>query len=99
VRGTGILRDIDARGARLATGFPIAVGEPVWIGLVRLPGEWVKASVVAITKERGLPLYHLAFREECAPSLLEMASAEGGDPPSRGQPPTSWAIIDDGPAE
>lgn len=58
----------------IARGLPNDCRE-VWIGLDELPLEWARCRVCTTRLALGGTRFHLAFREPCAPGLLEMATA------------------------
>ena len=78
-RTGGRLVDISEKGAGILSG-PIARQEDVlWIGLVRLPWEWVKANIRATRLNGEQWCYHLEFTEPCPPGFLEIVARSGLD--------------------
>jgi hypothetical protein len=76
LKSSARLIDISDKGARVSAE-RIAFKENVlWIGLVRLPCEWVKATIRAIRPEGPEWTYHLEFCEPCPCGFLEKALDE-----------------------
>jgi hypothetical protein len=75
LKSSARLIDISDRGARVSAE-RIAFKENVlWIGLVGLPCEWVKATIRAIRPEGREWTYHLEFCEPCPQGFLEGATS------------------------
>jgi hypothetical protein len=76
LRSSARIIDISDMGARVIAE-RIAFKENVlWIGLVGLPSEWVKATIREIRPEGREWSYHLKFSEPCPRGLLDGAAAE-----------------------
>jgi hypothetical protein len=76
LKSSARLIDISDKGARLSAE-RIAFKENVlWMGLVGLPCEWVKATIRAVRQDGREWTYHLEFSEPCPRGLLEGATAE-----------------------
>jgi hypothetical protein len=67
------LIDITTHGAGLVAHRPGELGQLVWLGVLSLPGEWVKATIRAAIRNGSQWKYHLAFCEPCPAGLLEEA--------------------------
>jgi hypothetical protein len=73
------LLDITAQGAGLLSLGPADAGQVLWVGVVSLPCEWVKATIRAAIRQGTSWRYSLAFCEPCPAGLLERASAAAGE--------------------
>jgi hypothetical protein len=45
----------------------------VWFGLGALPLEWARGLVLSEVRDRRGTTYHIAFREPCAPGIIDAA--------------------------
>lgn len=73
-RTTGRLIDISENGAGIVSGPIPGHLAFIWVGLSRLPWEWVKARIRAAQPRGELWCYHLEFAEPCPPGLFEAAA-------------------------
>jgi hypothetical protein len=76
LRSSARLIDISDKGARVAAERITFKENVLWIGLVGLPGEWVKATIRAVRPEGREWTYHLEFCEPCPRGLLDRAMVE-----------------------
>jgi hypothetical protein len=75
------LIDISDKGAQVTSDRLLFKENVLWIGLVSLPCEWVKATIRATRPEGRWRIYHLEFCEPCPCGLLEGATAESDSAP------------------
>jgi hypothetical protein len=76
LRSSARLIDISDRGARVSAERIVFKENVLWIGLVGVPCEWVKATIRATRSEGREWTYHLEFCEPCPRGLLEGAMVE-----------------------
>jgi hypothetical protein len=76
LRSSARLIDISDKGARVSAERMAFKENVLWIGLVGLPSEWVKATIRAIRPDGPVWTYHLEFCEPCPCGLLEGAMTE-----------------------
>ena len=76
LRSSARLIDISDKGAQITADRLLFKENVVWIRLVSLPCEWVKATIRATRPEGRQRIYHLEFSEPCPYGLLEGATTE-----------------------
>ena len=67
------LVDINAKGEGLFAAQRAEPGAVIWLGLMSLPREWVKATILETYPDCRRWRLHIAFREPCPVGLLEQA--------------------------
>ncbi len=55
--------------------------EEIWLGVGSLPLEWARGLVCSAERKLQGATYHIAFREPCAPGILDAAQGWVSDSP------------------